>query len=351
MSTDPETTSVSEPEIEAQRSADLRRAVIGWGALMILLFVTLFAAMGSVGRDYFSPAGFVRGYLTALAAGDLERALGMPGVDPSSSASTRLLRSDVLGELSDITLVGDQEVSPGQHLVTFSYGLRVPGEQDEPAHYESSFLVEQHGTEFGLFTTWRFAESPVRTLQVTVRHDWRFSVNGVDLELPEPEQVGHATLFLVTSPGLYRLDHDTEYFTGTAVDAVVTGGERASATIALEPTPTLIDAVQAEVDRLLAECTTQTVLFPTGCPFGKFFSDRIQSDPAWSIVTLPVVEVVDTADGWLVPEAEAVAHLKVEVQDLFDGSLYDFDEDVPFSVSYRLAIDSSGEITLSAAGR
>ena len=79
------------------------------------------------------------------------------------------------------------------------------------------------------------------------------------------------------------------------------------------------------MDGELDRCATQDVLFPTGCPFGQSVENRVVSTPKWSIVEYPTVQVEpgDDFDSWVVPSASGTAHLVVDVQSLFDGSILD----------------------------
>ena len=93
------------------------------------------------------------------------------------------------------------------------------------------------------------------------------------------------------------------------------------------------------------------MLFPTGCPFGQAIENRVVSTPEWSIVTYPEIEVEAGAqfDSSEVPTASGTAHLVVDVQSLFDGSVSAFDEDVQFEVDYRITFTGPSTITIEEA--
>ncbi|WP_214443654.1 hypothetical protein, partial [Mycobacterium tuberculosis] len=101
-----------------------------------------------------------------------------------------------------------------------------------------------------------------------------------------------------------------------------------------EPTEQFVDVVQERVEEFLSQCTTQEVLQPTACPFGLRVQNRIAEPPTWSITQQPEIMVAPSDDGhWQIPPANAVAHVEVEIQSLFDGSVEEVSEDVPFRVN------------------
>ena len=142
-------------------------------------------------------------------------------------------------------------------------------------------------------------------------------------------------------PGVYRVDHTSTYLRARAVDPVAdTPGSSVAATLEVLPTEAFREQITAQVHEHLTECATQGVLFPTACPFGRPIPNRVVSTPGWSIVELPDLTVEPGAafGTWLVPPADGVAHLTVDVQSLFDGSISTLDEDVPFAASYLVTI-------------
>ena len=90
------------------------------------------------------------------------------------------------------------------------------------------------------------------------------------------------------------------------------------------------------------------MLQPTGCPFGIVIDDRITGDPVWSIEEYPEVTVQAGTDSWVLPPARGDAHLEVDVQSLYDGSITHYDNDVPYSLIGNVYIMSDGtvEVTL-----
>ncbi len=305
---------------------------IAWGLGLAFIIFGFALTVFILNSTVFSAGGFVSGYLAALERHDLSEALSTPGVSLSSGARTDLLEPEFLGELSDISLVADRDESGGVHTVTFEFKLA-------GADARSTFLIESTGSSFGFFSTWKFEHSPLATLTITPLHDASFSVNGVSVtsragsDAPVP--------YLVPVPGIYELAHNSTYLFANSQPVELTEpGSKSEANVEMKAKPEFVQAVQKEVERYLDECATQTVLFPTGCPFGLAINDRVESAPAWTIVSYPQITISPgtRADTWVIPETSGVAHLTAEVRSLFDGSVSTLDEDVDFSLSWLMTI-------------
>jgi len=315
--------------------------VVPW---LIAGLVAIAAGMGVVlllNATTFGAASFVRVYLEALARGDATGALGMPGVTADAN-----LRLDLLTDSAQLGLTDLREVSvepsaePGDDgilNVAFSWVSPEGGGQ-------TTFAVRQIGTRFGVFPEWGFAESPVAELSLTIEHEERFEVNGVAAvtEVAASEPVGYAVLV----PGVYRVDHHSTYLRADAVTVTAEQpGSRLDATLDVQPAAAFVERLSAEVRERLGDCATQEVLFPTACPLGQPVNDRIVSEPEWSIVEYPEITVVPGAEfgTWLVPSSPFTAHLTVDIQSLFDGSVTTFDEDLPFVARYVVTILADDE--------
>ncbi|CAN5444503.1 hypothetical protein BH09ACT4_BH09ACT4_04550 [soil metagenome] len=313
------------------------RALLPWVGAFLVAALAAGGAVVALNATVFGPGDFVRVYLDALARGDADSALALPGVVVPSidgvDADGRLLVDGVLSGVGDIHQLSDQAIGGGhdRHRITVSW--TTPGGDGTTA-----FEVERVGTRFGLFPEWGFAASPVAVLALDVQHDPRFTANGFDASTGR-DRTGSAALAVLV-PGTYVLSHDTEFlraapFTVVAAEA----GAIIDATLDVEPRPELSAAVAGAVTEQLAACAEQRVLFPTGCPFGHPILNRVVSAPSWTIVTAPNLELTPGRFGtWVAGPAPGTAHLVVKVKSLFDGSVSTFDEDVPFSVRYAVVI-------------
>jgi hypothetical protein len=128
-----------------------------------------------------------------------------------------------------------------------------------------------------------------------------------------------------------------------------TVGQRFGATVDVEASPRFVALVSTQVDKLLDRCATQKVLFPTGCPFGQQIDNRVTGTPAWSMKRYPEMRLVGAGDdrSWTIPQIPATAHLKVQVQSLYDGTTSTFDKDVPFTIRATVRVSDDGEMTIS----
>lgn len=309
----------------------MRRAVVAWVVAAAIAIGAGVGAVAVLNATVFGAAGFVRVYLEAIARGDAAGALGMPGVTVEPGVRADFLIDEALPGLTGL---GEVTVTPGRdgtEVVTVAW---TAGDTVST----SRFTVERTGSRLGLFPEWAFAVSPVAELRLTVEHDERFALNGVTATA---DGGGEPVAYAVLTPGIYRVDHTSTYLRARAVDVVVdTPAAPVDATLEVLPGDALRDRVAADVREHLAGCATQEVLFPTGCPFGRAIPNRVVSDPAWSIVESPELAVEAGAEfgTWRVTAADAVAHLVVDVQSLFDGSISALDEDIPFTATYVVTI-------------
>lgn len=328
-------------------------------AILGLIGVLLLAAIGAGGatlyRQFYGPSAFVVRYLDLLAEGRAADALRVPGVaidretldeagiDPA--ASEAMLRRSALGPLTDIE-VESEETSGDDIAVTVSY--RAGGHSGT-----TTFHVTQDGWA-GVTPNWRFTTSPLAVVELTVRGSDSFAVNGFEVDRRQVSAAGAAAApleplpLLVFTPGVYSVTVDT------AISESSGHGVLADKPLAVtpldvqsEPTEEFVEVVQERVEEFLTGCTTQEVLQPTACPFGLRVENRIASPPKWSIAQQPEIMVAPSDDGhWQIPPTTAVAHVEVEIQSLFDGSVEPVSEDVPFRVNGSIAILPDGSASI-----
>ena len=314
----------------------MRRELITWSVVLGVILAGFGATVLVLNSTLYSPSGFVRTYLDALARHDLAGAIELSGTAAvTGDASQALLDRDAMGELTDIRVVSDDEDATGIHFITVEYVAGgTPG--------TTEFEVRRDGSLFGIFNDWAFAQSPLATVQIKVRHEREFTANGIDLigqqDVAEP--------YLVLTPTAIELSHDSEFYHAEPVQVLVEKpGGTVEAEVDLQATDAFVAEVQQQIDDALAACTTQRVLLPAGCPFGETIINRIVTEPVWTMTTYPVVTLAPDglAATWRVPPTPATAHLVVEVQSLFDGSISTFDADVPFTVQYQVIVQQNGE--------
>ena len=325
----------------------------------MLLLAALGAGAAALYREFYSPTAFVERYLGLLAQGRAADALAITGVSVDSAeleaaglpatASDALLRPAALATLTDIEIVSEETTDAGTTLVTASYNAGAfPG--------TTTFEVQRDGW-LGVAPTWAFVKSPLALVNVAVKGSMTFDVNGFSLDKRQvsPEGVDADPLepvaLLVFSPGIYSVSVDTP-ISATRGVAVLSDSPMANVPVELQAfaTPQFVETVQQRVEEFLTSCATQEVLQPTACPFGFFVQDRIVSPPAWSITSQPTVSVVPDGAGWRIPAAQAVAHIEVGIRSLFDGSVRDVAEDVPFIVTGSIAVLPDGTASITVGG-
>ncbi|MBS1897431.1 MAG: hypothetical protein JSS88_08710 [Actinobacteria bacterium] len=351
------------PGVRSRRARTARRRAPLWSDLTLLAVVgvVLVAALAAGGltvyREFYSPSAFVTRYLTLLSEGRAADALRLPGVaighgdlDSSTfrSASDALLRQAALGSLTDV-VVTDEHPQDESTAVTVQY--KAGGHAGT-----STFLIAREGW-IGVAPSWRFAQSPLAVISLTVRGSDRFSVNGFELDRRQIAANGadssarDAVPMLVFSPGLYSVSVKTSTATAPGLGVLA---DKPLADVPLDvqakPTDGFVKVVQQRVNEFLDQCTTQTVLQPTGCPFGLTVSNRVTAGPVWSMVADPVVALEADADGWRIPPTSATAHVTLDVKSLYDGSVSHVDEDVPFQVdgTIRFLPDGSASISITS---
>ncbi|BDV32338.1 hypothetical protein Microterr_29980 [Microbacterium terricola] len=309
-------------------------------------------------RQFYSPTAFVQHYLDLLAHGRAADALTIAGVAVDSTdldaagldpdASDALLRRAALASLDDIEIT-EERVEGDTAFVTVDYTAGgYPG--------RTTFEVARDGM-IGVVPAWRFATSPLAVLDLTVQGSMAFDVNGFELDKRQvsPEGVDadpRAPLsMLVFSPGAYAVSVDTAVSATPGV-AVLSDSPFTDVAVEVqaEPTDEFVAVVQDRVSEFLSSCATQQVLQPTGCPFGYFVEDRIASLPAWEITDQPRVSVRADGADWKIPSTEGVARISVQIQSLFDGTIREVVEEVPFVVTGAISILPDGAASIQVTG-
>lgn len=311
----------------------MRGRLLSWTIVFALLVAGFGATVLALNSSLYSAGGFVGSYLEALQRQDIDEVLAIDGVGVPSAARTDLLVDGALGGFDGIRLLSDVE-SEGTHVVRYAYTV-------DGAEQISQFSVERAGTRLGLFPMWRFSVSPVATLAVTVDHDARFTANGVAATSGE---------YAVLVPSRMTLGHDTEWLEALDTTAVATEvGSTVSALVAVAPKEGFAPAATAAIAAYLDECATQTVLQPTGCPFGTTVANRLSGTPAWSLVDYPTAQLntTDTPGTWETQRATGTAHIRADVVSLFDGTTSRLDEDVDFAGTYLIVVGLDDSLSVS----
>ena len=331
-------------------------AVMGWAGLAMLLVGAFLAALGALNQTIYGASNFVERYLEAVADDDIAAASTTPGValDATELAamglpeyvSTAMFRSGVVeAGPEDVRIVSDVANPDGTHSVTASYRLDV-------SINETTFDVRPIAPLYGVLNRWEFSTSPVTVIDVTAAHNPLFTVGTLTLDTRATKSGDELTAFTQTAPYLAIAPAVYEFgYTSTLLEAVPTSmavapASRFAVTVDSMPTTTFVDRVQVKVDDYLAQCATQQVLQPAGCPFGIEIDDRVVSPPVWTMVTNPPVTLAPGETAFEMPPTEGVAHISVELQSLFDGDFYTLEEDRPFQLALSASIRPDGSIAI-----
>ena len=331
-------------------------AVMGWAGLAMLLVGAFLAALGALNQTIYGASNFVERYLEAIADDDIDAASTTPGValDAAELAamglpenvSTAMFRSGVVeAGPEDVRIVSDVANPDGTHSVTASYRLDV-------SIIETTFDVRPIAPLYGVLNRWEFSTSPLTVIDVTAAHNPLFTVGTLTLDTRATKSGDELAAFSQTAPYLAIAPAVYEFgYTSTLLEAVPTSmamapASRFAVTVDSMPTTTFVDRVQVKVDDYLAQCATQQVLQPAGCPFGIEIDDRVVSPPVWTMVTNPPVTVAPGETAFEMPPTEGVAHISVELQSLFDGDFYTLEEDRPFQLALSASIRPDGSIAI-----
>lgn len=338
----------------------VRSALRGDLTLLALIGVLLVAAIGAGGmslyQQFYSPSAFVQRYLDLLSSGRAVEALQVPGVSLDlavlkdagidASASEALLRRAALAPLTDVTVTETGSVD-GVHEVVVDY--RAGG-----AEGTSTFTIAQDGW-VGVAPNWRFTESPLAEIELTVRGADDFAVNGFAIDRRQVSVNGAEAApldpvhLLVFTPGRYSVTVDTAISASAGVSVLAdTALARTPVDVQAQPTEKFLGVVQQQVEQFLTECAKQEVLQPTLCPFGLQLHNRLAPGtvPKWSIATQPAVVLEPNGADWAIPITAAMAHIDVEIQSLFDGTVRKVSQDVPFRVNGTVTVLADGSVSI-----
>lgn len=342
----------SGPPAARPSNPEKTRFIIIWVIVAVMFLGAAASAVGSLQRTVYGARGTVSEYFDALQRKDAAAALQIPGVTLSSgdlkgaglpeNSSSALLRGSVMPDVSDVSFVSDEAGGDGIRRVTFEYTL---GENEG----STTFELKKQG---GFFSGWAFATSPLAAVNLSVNHTTLFSMNGADFDVRQvaPKKTKPAfeniVNVLVFTPGEYTYTVDTDLLTAEETTVFAdTPGNVEEAAVDAEPTDEFIEEAQKQFNAQLDECATQKVLQPTGCPFGFTIQDRVSGDPAWEITEYPEITLEPGTNSWEIPNSAATATLKVDVQDLADGSISSVTERVPFKAFGNVYLFADGTVT------
>lgn len=290
------------------------------------------AAVLGLNLTVLSPGGFVLSYLQALEEGDYVDAARKAGV----STVDALPRPEVAPRQSRIVAV--EELADGHLLVVADYDMG-------SRRHQTSFVLEKHPSEWGLFRTWAFQNGPVGTLRVGVDGGNAVSINASRVA-EGAEGISDASVLV---PGVYHLSWETPWLESEAVTVAMDRvGDTTAVSLTARPTPAFYEHTEKAVGDYLTQCTEQGVLQPGGCPFGVDIIDRVVGDIEWGVTSTPRVSLTLAEDEstWITEARGGEVTLEVTLQSLFDGSLSPYTETVSFDLVGTIEGVWSGRPTL-----
>lgn len=290
-----------------------------FGLIALAIVALWLGSVLALNLTVYSPAGHVTSYLRALESGDYLAAARYAGL---SEVPAIVPLED---ELTDSRILGSATLPNGDIVVQAEYLLG-----GEPG--STFFVVEAGEPVLFFFRTWSFDRPPLGRLELVVPGDDRVELNGRQLLV---SRLGVPAQTSVLVPGLYSASLTTQWLVAPPTFATLTEvGERVQLRVPVEPTDQLLDRTTTAVEDFLNDCVAQDVLQPVGCPFGVTITDRVVGTPQWTILDYPDVSLrlgVDRATWSLVANSGA-AEVTLQVQSLFDGTLEETTEVVPFRV-------------------
>jgi hypothetical protein len=290
-----------------------------FGLIALAIVALWLGSVLTLNLTVYSPAGHVTSYLRALEVGDYVAAARHSGMSEVPAVVP------LEGELQDVRILGSAAVPNGDIVVQAQYLL---GGQTETTF----FVVRAGEPVLYFFRTWTFERAPLGRLELVVPGDDRVDVNGRQLLVSRLGVPAQTSVFV---PGLYVASLDTPWLVAPDTFAALTEvGERVQLRVPIEPTSQLVERTTAAVEGFLNDCVAQDVLQPVGCPFGVTITDRVVGTPKWTVLDYPDVSLQLGADRatWSLVANSGVAEVTVQVQSLFDGSLEEMAEIVPFRV-------------------
>jgi hypothetical protein len=268
----------------------------------------------------YSAAGHVTSYLRALEAEDYGLAATRAGLSEAPAAYP-LPGSGI----ENPRVVGTAALESGEIVVQADYEMLGTTQS-------TVFVVEATEPVLYFFNQWVFTRTPTARIELAVIGDNRVVVNTRELSVT---RLGVPPRISVLVPGHYEASLETDWLTAGPTEVTLTeAGSTTPLRVLMKPTTRLVDTTTEAVEEFLDDCVDQKVLQPVGCPFGVTIDNRVVGSPEWEIVDYPDVGLTLAGDraSWTMRANEGVARVTIQVQSLFDGTVSEQVEEIPFSL-------------------
>lgn len=326
-----------------EQNTAVRRALGLWLILLVLAMAAAWITVSLVNKYMYGPETDVRAYFENIREGNGGRALGLLNAEAAPEADAVLLDGEPLARATET--LEDLEVATVSRNSDEAV-VRADFTLDGQSH-SSEYRLVPVDTQWGFFTVWGFEESDLPAVSVSLPGADSADLNGASAALPDSEQD-----FAAFPPGVYSASYASRWV-DTEPASVVLADEAQKESIELKATPS--EALETEVSEQiaadLANCTEQSTLYPTDCPFSYEFDGRVEGDVTWSIAKQPDPAITIGADGakdWAMASAPGTAEVSFTSVDLFDGSTEKVTESVPFTYDGDLDVtDEDVKVTRS----
>lgn len=266
------------------------------GGVVVGLIIVLSIVFSALNSSTFSASATAKQYIAAIESGDFNRAnsIAKPQVknDQMKLLSNNAAPKD--GRISNAQVI-KEKANGNSKIVTVSYTL----DGKEVTH---DLKMIKRGSKAVFFTDWGVAEPMTTTINITKPEAISaLEVNGVEVTEKNAKDADDNAWSFTVYPGTYNVSAGkSKYLTSKATQIIASGDESTNsyASISVEATDALSDAIQQKVDEKLDACEKSTDFDPKGCPFSVYTYGDTKNvrNFTWSISDYPEVEV-DTDYG------------------------------------------------------
>jgi len=308
------------PALDVHPERDRLLAVSAASVVALVLAASIGYSL--VQDNVYGPNAVVKQYLSAVTSHNVPAALQLLDASTSKNLDKSLLTPAAIGK-------GPSKVSIGSTTITGDQATVIVNQTYPEGPREATFTLTREGSAAAIFDTWRL-NSPFTQLTIATDNGAAstvLTVNGV---------IASADTHPVF-PGIYTVAQPkVGLYQGTETQVTATGEGAQDATLTSMLDPSIQQAADQAVRKLLDTCATSTDSAPTDCPF-SYGSFGDLTNVRWSITGNPTVTVDVSPDGTisLSTTSEGTAHLSAVSTDFF-GSKTPVSEDPTISVSGTL---------------
>lgn len=299
-------------------------------ALLISALVVIVLTVASVpllNVTVYTPARTVEAYMSAIEAGNAERAFSY--LSSPTPGSTLALNQDVLSASPDLPREASAETlstKGDRATVRLNYVLSSQTRSID-------LTLVRLPAAAGLFDRWAIEQKAWPTLDLDVSGSSTATVNGFSVAAGEVP---------VLFPATYLVGFDASFLKSKSERAEVTGpGDSPTVTLSPEPTAKLQEAVAKQVDEHLKNCVKSKTLMPSGCVFGYETDNEILGDVEWSIVREPKISLTASGGDLELTPATAEVRIKGRYRDIVTADEQNLDETLSFVLGGSVVVKAS----------